>query len=62
MHVLPLTASLHAKPPEYGQASMQAQYIQQERMVRVTLWGELRFMAIMMDTVHALTQADLPKE
>lgn len=25
-------------------------------MVRVTLWGEIRFMAIMMDTIASLTE------
>ncbi len=51
-----LTASLNAKPSEYGQSSMQSQYIERENMVRVTLWGEIRFMAIMMDTIAALTE------
>lgn len=51
-----LTASLNAKPSEYGQSSMQTQYIERENMVRVTLWGEIRFMAIMMDTITALTE------
>lgn len=51
-----LTASLNAKPPEYGQSSMQSQYIERENMVRITLWGEIRFMAIMMDTIVALTE------
>lgn len=50
-----LTASLNAKPPEYGQSSMQSQYIERENMVRVTLWGDIRFMAVMMDTIVALT-------
>jgi excisionase family DNA binding protein len=51
-----LTASLNTKPPEYGQSSMQTQYIERENMVRVTLWGNVRFMAIMMDTIAALTE------
>lgn len=51
-----LTASLNAKPSEYGQSSMQTQYIEREAMVRITLWGEIRFMAIMMDTIVALTE------
>lgn len=51
-----LTACLNAKPSEYGQSSMQSQYIERENMVRVTLWGEIRFMAIMMDTIAALTE------
>ena len=51
-----LTASLNAKPPEYGRSSMQSQYIEREDMVRVTLWGEIRFMAIMMDTIAAISE------
>ncbi len=51
-----LTASLNTKPSEYGQSSMQSQYIERENMVRITLWGGIRFMAIMMDTIAALTE------
>lgn len=50
-----LTAVLNVKPPEYGQSSMQSQYIERENMVRVTLWGDIRFMAMMMDTIILLT-------
>lgn len=51
-----LTASLNVKPSEYGQSSMQSQYIERENMVRVTLWGDIRFIAIMMDTIATLTE------
>ena len=51
-----LTAALNAKPPEYGQSSMQSQYIEREHMVRVTLWGGIRFMAVMMDAIVSLTE------
>ncbi len=51
-----LTAALNSKPTEYGQSSMQAQYIEREDMVRVTLWGGTRFLAIMLDTLTALTE------
>ena len=51
-----LTAALNAKPPEYGQSSMQSQYIERENMVRVTLWGDIRFMAVMIDTIASLTE------
>ncbi|MHC1720406.1 MAG: helix-turn-helix domain-containing protein [Clostridiaceae bacterium] len=53
-----MTASLNSKPPEYGQSYMQSQYIERENMVRITLWGGIRFMAIMMDTIAALTTQD----
>lgn len=51
-----LTAALNAKPSEYGQSSMQSQYIEREHMVRITLWGGIRFMAIMMDTIATLVE------
>lgn len=51
-----LTAALNAKPPVYGQSSMQSQYIERENMVRVTLWGDIHFMAVMMDTIAVLTE------
>lgn len=50
-----LTAALNAKPPEYGQSSMSSQFIAEERKVRVMLWGGVRFMAAMMDSVAMLT-------
>jgi excisionase family DNA binding protein len=51
-----LTASLNTKPSEFGKSSMQSQFIERENMVRITLWGGIRFMAIMMDTLAALTE------
>jgi excisionase family DNA binding protein len=51
-----LVASMNSKPPEYGQTSMQSQYIERENLVRITLWGGVRFMAIMMDTITGLTE------
>jgi len=53
-----LTASLNAKPAELGQTSLQSQYIERENIVRVALWGDIRFMAIMIDTIAALTERD----
>ncbi len=54
-----LTAAMNAKPSEYGQSSMQSQYIERENMVRVTLWGDIRFMALMMDMIAALTEQNI---
>lgn len=51
-----LTAASNAKPPEYGQSSMQSQYSERENMVRVTLWGDVHFMAAMLDTIASLTE------
>lgn len=50
-----LTATMNVKPSEYGQSSLQSQYIERDNMVRITLWGDIRFMTIIMDTIMALT-------
>ena len=51
-----LTAVLNAKPPEYGQSSMHAQYIEHEGLVRVTLWGGARFMEAILGSVAVLAE------
>ncbi|SHH94238.1 DNA binding domain-containing protein, excisionase family [Sporobacter termitidis DSM 10068] len=59
-----LTAVLNAKPPEFGRSSMQAQFIEEEFKLRVTLWGGARFTAAMLETVAFLTEqndGDEPK-
>ncbi len=53
-----LTAALNAKPPEYGQSSMTAQFIEPEDMVRVALWGSLRFTQAMLESIDMLTNDD----
>lgn len=53
-----LTAALNAKPPEYGQSSMTAQFIESENMVRVALWGALRFTQAMLESIDMLTAID----
>lgn len=53
-----LTAAMNAKPPEYGPSSMQAQFIEPECKVRVTLWGGVRFLSVALSSVEALTQRD----
>ena len=54
-----LTAALNSKPSEYGRSSMQSQYIERENMVRITLWGDIRFMAVMIDTIASLTEQNI---
>ena len=51
-----LTAALNSKPPEYGRSSMQSQYIERENMVRIMLFGNIRFMTVMMDTIASLAE------
>ena len=53
-----LNAVSNVKPPEYGHSSIQSQYIEREKLVRITLWGDLRFMAVMLDTVTALIETE----
>ena len=50
-----LTAGLNAKPPEYGNSSMQGQYNEQEKTVRVTFWGDPAVIAMMLSSVAELT-------
>jgi excisionase family DNA binding protein len=51
-----LTAALNVKPPEYGLSSLHCQFIEEERKVRVMLWGGVRFTAAMMDAMTMLTE------
>jgi len=50
-----LTAVLNGKPPEYGESTLTAQFLEPERMVRVALWGGLRFTQTMLGFVASLT-------
>ncbi len=50
-----LTAALNVKPPEFGNSSMQGQFIEQERKIRVTLWGEPAVVALLLASVAELT-------
>lgn len=49
-----LTAALNSKPPELGRCSMNAQYIEALRQVRVTLWGELAVVERMLGAIGSL--------
>jgi len=51
-----LTGVLNSKPPEYRSSSMNTQYITEETKVRVTLWGGIRFMEVMISSVSALAE------
>lgn len=50
-----LTAALNAKPRGAGESCLQAQYIEPERKVRVTIWGELSVVRFLFDAVETLT-------
>ncbi len=51
-----LTAGMNGKPPEYGPSSMQAQFIEPESKVRISLWGSVKFMAAIFSAIEALTE------
>lgn len=51
-----LTAAMNIKPPEYGQSSMHAQFIEPDYKVRVTLWGNIKFMSAILSAVEVLTE------
>jgi len=57
-----LTAAMNAKPPEFGKTSLHMQYIEQERSVRITLWGGVRVVEIMLGAIASLTGEDCPDE
>lgn len=50
-----LTASMNVKPPEYGRSSMHAQFLETDYKVRVTLWGNIKFMSVILDAIDTLT-------
>jgi excisionase family DNA binding protein len=57
-----LTAAMNCKPAEYGTSTLQAQYIEPERKVRVMLWGTPRFIEAMAGFIAALTDVNEKEE
>lgn len=51
-----ITGVMNSKPPEYGYSSMQSQYIEGENMIRITIWGNVRFVALMMEMISMLVE------
>lgn len=51
-----LTSALNAKPSEFLKTSMQSQYIERENIVRVMLWGDIRFMSAIVDMIITITE------
>lgn len=50
-----LTAAMNVKPPEYGRSSMHAQFLETDYKVRVTLWGNIKFMSVIINAIEVLT-------
>lgn len=53
-----LTAVLNSKPAEYGKTAMNAQFLESELKVKVMLWGNIRFVEIMLSSMAALTDLE----
>jgi len=51
-----LTAAFNAKPPELSKTSMQSQYIEHENMVRIMLWGDIRFLSAIAEMILTITE------
>jgi len=51
-----LTAAFNAKPSELSKTSMQSQYIEHENMVRIMLWGDIRFLSAIAEMILTITE------
>ena len=47
-----LNAAMVSRPPEFGQVSLVTQYLEADNTVRVSLWGNLSFMAAVFSTME----------
>jgi excisionase family DNA binding protein len=47
-----LNAALNAKPPEFGNSSMQTQLIENESKLRITLWGNIQFLSVILGALE----------
>ncbi|MGD9473652.1 MAG: helix-turn-helix domain-containing protein [Eubacteriaceae bacterium] len=47
-----LNAALNAKPPEFGNSSMQTQLIENESKLRITLWGNIQFLSAILGALE----------
>ncbi|MFV0516393.1 MAG: helix-turn-helix domain-containing protein [Aminipila sp.] len=57
IRVMNLFASaLNSKPSEFSNSSMHTQYIENQNLVRVTMWGDIRFISVIADLATNLTE------
>jgi len=54
-----LSAAMNILPSEYGKASMQSQYLKSESKVRITLWGNIKFMSAILAAIDAFTDQQM---
>lgn len=53
-----MNAAMNVKPEEFGQVSLISQYIEPERTVRLTLWGNHTFMSAIFNMISAHINQD----
>lgn len=51
-----LTSAFNAKSSAFVKTSMQSQYIEPESIVRVMLWGDIRFISTIVDMIITITE------
>lgn len=51
-----LNATMNAKPQEYGHASMHMQFLENDNTLRISLWGSIQFMSVIMSAIEAYTE------
>lgn len=51
-----LTSALNSKPLNCGKSTMYTQYVEYEKKVRVTLWGNLLFVQEILELISMLTK------
>lgn len=51
-----LSAAMNVKPPEYGHASMHAQFMELDYIVRISLWGNAQFMLAVLNSIEMFTE------
>ena len=53
-----LNAAMNAKPQEYGHASMHMQFLDNDNTLRISLWGTIQFMSVIMGAIEAFTESN----
>ena len=56
-----LTAVMNVKPIEYGQASMHAQFLEADNTLRITLWGNIKFMSAILSSIEVFLEQNNEK-
>lgn len=53
-----LNASLQMKDPSYSGSTLNTMYIESENMLRIMLWGNLKFTEIIIGSIRSLTESE----